>query len=284
MYWYSPRSNKFDMIHKIVNQKESMRGFHYHNHYEIYYIMSGSHRYVTDNGIYELYEGDIIFLNTNVLHHTQGITDSREVYLIYCDKSIIENCGEGSEAFFELFSSGVVQFSFRDKEKEYIDMMFSKMYDAFSHPDKFSDQLLGNFFYELLTLAYKQNIINNEKNLRKSSDKNVSEDIFAALDFIYNNYKTSISLDDVAKHVNMSSSYFSKLFKKVMGIGFAQYLLSLRMKEACTLLETTSLPITEVALNSGFNSSQYFCNAFKTQKKISPFQYRSDSNSTENPQ
>ena len=75
---------------------------------------------------------------------------------------------------------------------------------------------------------------------------------------------------------DIRSKQFIKLFKKSTGIGFAKYLLSFKLKEAVVLLQTTSMSITDIALNTGFNSSQYFCKAFKIQCGTSPFQFRND--------
>lgn len=273
--------NNLEVIHKIVNKKRCMRTFHYHNRYEIYYVVSGTQRYITDNGIYDLSDGDLCFINSNAIHRTEGITDKLEAYLIYCTFDAIESYGNNAHLFKKIYNQGTTVISFNEKDKEYIDIVFSKMYEVFNQSDDFSEQLLKNYFYELLTLSYKQSIA-IEKELHNPNNIKLTDEIYAALDYINKNYKSNISLEDVAKHVNMSVTYFSKLFKKIMGIGFAKYLLAFRIKEASELLKNTSMSITEIALSTGFNSSQYFCKAFKIQNNTSPFQFRNDVNNTNN--
>lgn len=270
-------NNTIEVIHKIVTQKRQMPTFHYHNRYEIYYVVQGGQQYITDFGIYDLSAGDMILVNSNALHRTQSITDNIESYLIYSDVSAIESCGKNAELFRKIFNFGSTVISFSGEDKNYIDMLISKMHAEYHQTSEFSEQLLKNYLYELLAISYQKNVVADKENRSNYSENTkLTNEIYAALDFIQNNYKSNITLEDVAKHVNMSVTYFSKLFKKSTGIGFAKYLLSFKLKEAVVLLQTTSMSITDIALNTGFNSSQYFCKAFKIQCGTSPFQFRND--------
>ncbi len=149
-------NNIIEVVHKIVTQKRQMQTFHYHNRYEIYYVVSGGQQYITDNGIYDLSDGDVFFVNSNALHKTQSITDNIESYLIYCDISAIEGCGSNANLFREIFSSGSTVISFSEKDKDYVDILFSKLHDEYHQTNEFSEQLLNNYFYELLALSYKK--------------------------------------------------------------------------------------------------------------------------------
>jgi AraC-like DNA-binding protein len=72
----------------------------------------------------------------------------------------------------------------------------------------------------------------------------------------------------------MSSTYFSKKFKKVTGFGFKEYVNNIRLKEASNLLLETKYSITNIALKCGFTDSNYFGDFFKKMKGVSPNKYR----------
>ena len=92
--------------------------------------------------------------------------------------------------------------------------------------------------------------------------------------YIYFNYDKEITLEDVSLKFNISKSYFSKRFKEVTGFGYKEYLISVRLREACEQLLNTDKSITQIAYECGFNDSNYFGDAFRKTKGVSPNKYR----------
>lgn len=92
--------------------------------------------------------------------------------------------------------------------------------------------------------------------------------------YILSNYKNTLTLDDIANNFFIDKSYFSRLFKKEMGINFKQYLDNIRLEQACYDLINTEKNITAIALDNGFANSASFNQLFKKKKLISPSQYR----------
>ena len=74
----------------------------------------------------------------------------------------------------------------------------------------------------------------------------------------------------------MSRSHFSALFKQLNGISPWDYIVSRRISHAANLLRTTSLPITRVAADCGFNTTANFNYAFRKQINKTPSEYRRD--------
>ena len=73
---------------------------------------------------------------------------------------------------------------------------------------------------------------------------------------------------------SVSESYLSSLFKKETGTTITDYINSTRIRQALILLNTSSLPIGEVASRCGFLDSNYFSRIFKKQLGLSPREYR----------
>jgi AraC-like DNA-binding protein/ligand-binding sensor protein len=98
--------------------------------------------------------------------------------------------------------------------------------------------------------------------------------ISKAKQFIHDHQDEDMSLGQVAKAVNTSTFYFCKLFKKVTGLNFTDYVSRLRIEKAKNLLLNPNLRISEIAYEVGFQSLTHFNRVFKKILGQSPTQYR----------
>lgn len=83
-----------------------------------------------------------------------------------------------------------------------------------------------------------------------------------------------LSLKTVCKHVAISASYFSTLFKTTTGRTFVEYLIDERMEKAKELLKLTSMRSYEIAYAVGYRDPQYFSSAFKKHTGDTPTDFR----------
>lgn len=105
--------------------------------------------------------------------------------------------------------------------------------------------------------------------------KVLSKEITSALLYIDANFRENLSLEDVADIVFLSSYYFSRLFKKEVGINFSNYLLDKKLTEAKRLLIESDQTILEISASLCFKDQSYFCKVFKKYTEQTPKQYRS---------
>jgi AraC-like DNA-binding protein len=96
-----------------------------------------------------------------------------------------------------------------------------------------------------------------------------------AVRFISDNYRTDIRLDAVAGEAAMSTSHFSRIFRRVMGLSYQEYLNSRRITKAKNLLRTSPRSITEIARSLGFADPTGFGRIFKKLTGQTPSAYRS---------
>ena len=94
--------------------------------------------------------------------------------------------------------------------------------------------------------------------------------------YINDNYRNEISLTSAAQAMNMNSNYISQLFKKETGITFVHYITQKRLEDARELLTTTKKPLTDIALEVGFNDTFHFIKTFKKYVGMTPGQYRTN--------
>ena len=95
-----------------------------------------------------------------------------------------------------------------------------------------------------------------------------------AQEYIMQNYKKDISLDDVSREVDISPYYFSKLFKEATGDNFIEYLTNIRIDKAKELLDNTNLSMKEICVQVGYSNPNYFSRIFKKIVGVTPTEYK----------
>ncbi len=95
-----------------------------------------------------------------------------------------------------------------------------------------------------------------------------------AKEYIWSNYNQEISLNHLAGAVGINAYYLSHLFRKEMGTSFLEYLTSVRMSIAKSLLKQTALSIMEICLEVGYQDPSHFAKIFKKKEGIHPTEYR----------
>ena len=248
--------------------------FHLHPYFEIGFFLSGNRNMTINHSIYHLRKGKAVFISTGELH--KGYPNEKNpsaieiVNLYFTDQYM--------EPFYQIFGKKTMLGFFETHEieipvgrREYLEELLQNMIDEYSKIDEMSGEMLKCYFCELMTFLVRcqRNSAGNILELDEN-DKIIAE----AAEYIYFNYDKNITLEQVADKFNMSKSHFSKRFKIVTGFGYKEYLISVRIKEACDMLLNTDKTITDIAFECGFNDSNYFGDAFRHVKGISPNKYR----------
>lgn len=101
-----------------------------------------------------------------------------------------------------------------------------------------------------------------------------SQDLNEAIRFIHENYHRPLDLAMVSNHVSLNYAYFSNLFKKNVGKGFAEYLRDVRLDKARRLLAETDYKVVEVTAMVGYESYKSFTRAFREVMGMQPTEYR----------
>lgn len=110
--------------------------------------------------------------------------------------------------------------------------------------------------------------------ISKRSENRSESVVERAKKYMQDNFRKDISLEDVSQTVDISSYYFSKVFKEETGENFIEYLTKLRMEEAQRLLEESDLSIKEVCSEVGYSDPNYFSRNFKKYAGITPTEAR----------
>lgn len=146
--------------------------------------------------------------------------------------------------------------------------------------DQSASVLRDERFYASLTSLEQYHACVRLYELRRQSvqaaalPKGLSPTAQQAVSYIRAHCTESIGLGHVARHVGLTSTYFSTLFKKELGVGFSDYLLTERLNRICDQLMNSQETISAISKRNGFPDYQHFCKTFKKRIGVTPAAYR----------
>jgi two-component system response regulator YesN len=121
-------------------------------------------------------------------------------------------------------------------------------------------------------------VMNENPPMDKSINQSLPPYIQKAIRYIEMNYNRLITLPDAAQFSNVSPAYLSAQFSLLCGMTFIDYLQMYRSKVAAKYLVETNQTLDEIAERVGFGDSSYLNRCFKKQYKMTPGQYRRQTN------
>lgn len=231
--------------------------------YQLLYIASGkAHFYF--NGKEEIISAGnmVLYRPKEEQHYFYYGADKTEVYWVhftgYDVKNILRKYGIKDD----------MHVIYTGTSLEYKRLFLAMIHELKLCKDDY-EELLVNYLRQLLIMIHRLIIC-------KPKGKNifVMNEIDAAVQYFHSNYYKPISIEEYAASHNMSVSWFIRSFKEYTNATPAQYILSLRISNARTLLESTSCNISEISNIIGYDNPLYFSRLFKKQCGMSPSEFR----------
>lgn len=281
--WRNMASDRgFVGIYPHMNSKKV--NTHSHDFFEFLFVYKGNCKIRVDNTDLMLKEKDICILNLQANHSIDSV-DIKEniIYYIminpvffkstYFQLSYIESKECTYDFFLESIANQCISNNFMlftdNKNTEMERLITHVIYENYNnkiHKTEMMNFLMSAFLIEVSREYVKYITLVSQNEL---GDYPITE----IIDYIYGHYKT-ITLKQVAKHFNYSSSYLSILIKKYSGINFTEMLHTFRIIKFCQLLIETDSAISELILEVGCNNKTWFIKKFKERYLISPSEYR----------
>lgn len=271
---YINPSNSFLFYHDTRAGHYNMRGCHFHNRYEIYYLVSGERFYFIHDRTYLIQKGDLVLVSPHVIHKTMDTgKPHHERYLIEFDQRFVSNqVHESLQSIEVLFKNrNVIRLS--SKDKHYFEEIFETMLEEVQQQGLDYEIQLQSLLQQLLIYAARNLDLpsTGHQHINQTHAK-VSE----IVKYINTHYTEDLTLVSVAEQFEISHFYLSRLFKAVTGFAFIEYLNSIRVKEAQRLLRETNDKVLAIANAVGFVNQSHFGRIFKEITGTSPLQYRKE--------
>lgn len=255
---------------------------HFHNQIEFIYVATGVIDLWINSKKYTLEPNTFVMIHPNEshrIHHNSGIC---YYFGVRFDPSILYSTKQTTDELKCLIpfcvSPGNRQRIFRGEEINNLaadgglrSTLESMVNEWFKRPLGFMFQIrnrITSIFISIIRAWEKQ---------EPEKDENISSDLTFTIQYAQNyilNHCADVNEAELAKECNMSYSYFSRSFKKLMGMSFNQYVNHVRINEAQRLLVSNNTSVNDVALELGFSSASHFIHTFKSIKGITPNQFK----------
>ncbi len=258
------------LFHVAKDYCRSMKAPHYHDDYEIYFLVKGNRKYFLANKICDLSPGDILIINHHEPHQATLESDQPyERYLLHVSLKMMNTICKEHKELADFIDTRFLKVN--DKTFEEILGLILLIQKELDHRDPLSPAIIKNLVTRILLLLCRaQNNPGHEVPLTQKNDIRLQ----TSINYILDNFAESITLEQCARIAYMSPSHYSRLFHKLTSLSFKEYLNRIRVKKACELLREEDVSITDLAMNIGFNSSSYFSQVFKAVTGMSPITYR----------
>ena len=239
---------------------------HAHENLEILFVLEGQLCVKTDQQEYVLSGEDFVLINANRFH---SYTASKKILAVRYQISM-KKLNEILSQRNVIFWCCSVQEKSRacgELRKILKDILFCNLNR--STKDKF---YINSLYYQLLgNLCSNFLLENNDTDSCQNKEKDRIERV---LEYIRLNYQNSISLQDVADELYLSTTYLSKYIRKNSGKGFIELINSVRLSHAMEDLIYTDTPVTRIAMDNGFASVAALNKVFKEVYHTTPSEYR----------
>ncbi|MBR2930460.1 MAG: helix-turn-helix domain-containing protein [Clostridia bacterium] len=267
--------NEFEITRVAVSQPKQNRTTHYHERYELYYLYSGDRYYFINDKTYHVKSGDAVLIKPYDIHITNNYSKSGyDRCLIMFKRSFVRELEStlGMDGITKCLDGGAELFHLSFQEQSLIETLLAMMLGEYKvRQDGYEALMRSSLATILLILSrHEKDGAEREEGGISTTHKTVS----AVAAYIINNCSEDITLESISERFYISPCYFSRVFKRVMGVSFSEYLNGIRIKEAQRLLAKTELSILEVTQATGYKSTTHFGRCFKGITGMSPNEYR----------
>ena len=241
--------------------------YHWHTHYEIIHIVSGSFELSLEKEKKLYHAGDVLFIPGGTLHG--GIPFDCVYECVVFDLQILMKDNHAcSKTVHDIMKQNIsIYTSLADKSPE-ISPLVTNLCHALSSKETGFEFMVQGYLYHLLGIILNQNLYQRNATDRTSAERITS--IKNVLAYISENYYNSISLDTLSKIAGMNPKYFCRYFRNITNRTPIDYLNYYRIECACEMLSTKNTSIKQVAISCGFNDESYFIKTFHKYKGTTP--------------
>lgn len=231
--------------------------------WQLLYVASGkAHFYINEEDVVVTAGSMVLYPPKQVMHYEYFGKDKPEVYWVHFTGGDVKNILR----HYDIPLDKNVFYSGNSSTYGYL---FKEMINELQNCNVGYQELLAMYLRQIFLLIQR-----SRKDRPAVVSTYIQEEMDYARKYFNEHYNEAINIEEYALSRGMSVSWFLRNFKQVTGKSPMQYILTIRMNNAVSLLETTDYNITEISTIIGYENPLYFSRIFTKQKGVSPATYR----------
>lgn len=258
---------------------------HWHKDLELTYLYNGSAIFSVNGRNFNIENKELSLINSGDIHSVVDYgKDAVTMITILISYNFMKyNCPNIDNWNFDLKEGSKKSIKrLKDIHEEIVDMYLEDMQinnkslifvDDQNNTDKFHYLKIESLLYEILYILLNEFGTEKKLNVGYKNEKHLDR-LKIITEFIDNNYKDNISLDEIATKYQISKEYLATIFKKYVGLTVGTYLKDIRLKSAYRDLVNTDYSVNQLAFDNGFPNIKSFINSFKEQYGETPYKYK----------
>lgn len=265
----------FEHYDMFTNTGSIFVPYHWHEEIEIILVTRGKVELLIDGHKLLLYPGDIVFVNSGQLHQYTSLEEitAYNAYVFPLSSLKFDHEDITQTTIIGPACSGKLCFPMQLSKEHVIypaiHSLIKKIIEVNNRQSTGFPLLTKAYLYEIIALLYENKLLTRQVSVQKDADT-----CRQILSYIQEHYQEKIAVPDIARCMCMSPNYFSAYFTGHFGRNFIDFLIHYRVEQACVLLISENLSVTQTALQTGFDNVSYFIKKFKTVTGMTPAAYR----------
>ncbi|MDO4649052.1 MAG: AraC family transcriptional regulator [Eubacteriales bacterium] len=262
----------FEFHHIDKTHPRYVMSYHWHVEYELIRVIEGNFTVTLDEKTFRTTKGDVIFVNSGVLH--AGIPEQCVYECIVFDMNAFLKANPACAEYMQrVIHQELMIFPHFTSEQSEILSCVSAIFEAMSQkPDGYHLSVFGQF-YHLFGIVFGNHYYLEGVAPTRRDYKRIMQ-LKKVVEFLERNYTTQITLQELSASVSMSPKYFCRFFSEMTHQTPMDYLNRMRIEQACYQLSASDASITEIAYQTGFNDLSYFIRTFRKYKGMTPGKYK----------
>ncbi len=233
---------------------------HWHKEIELIFIRSGCCRLSVSDQTFLARTGDCVVCESGAIHYSDSFDLDNSLDFVIFDTSILSSMFQNPHfsrpliTREELLSYGL---------SEELEQLISLVSRELSQKQPYYQEIVEASLCRFWNLLKRNHPRSTEHSPAENRREHMLTELQSLLDYMDSHYTENISLEYAAARMNFSPSYFSRVFKNLVGINFVTYLNLVLVEQAAKQLRESSLRVTDIALDCGFNNIRTFNRVFK---------------------
>ncbi|HDH7838905.1 AraC family transcriptional regulator [Raoultella ornithinolytica] len=259
---------------------------HIHDYIELSYVYSGTFTQIVNGKKITLSKGDIIIVDTSVVHSSSEATQEDIIINLLIHTSFISSEVLKKSIRNSMIMKFILNAASGDRDRggyvvfntqanTRIPYLFQSLVDINCSPKELMEpaetDIVNSHFAAILLLELCREW--SSRTFTSHIPESTDEKVFTALNLIEENY-TNISAETLSKRLGVSINYMGRLLKLNTGKSFKQLVHEKRLTRASVLLKSTEMPVYKISVEIGYENVSFFYAKFKEKYKMLPNEYR----------